>query len=233
MLDLTAFFQGEVLAGVSDRGIDFQFPDDDRGFTGDQQDYLAGILPDNPVFTVRQVHGDRAVVAVKKDLERGVSLPEADGIIGREADLPVAVRTADCLPVFLYDPVRRAIGLVHAGWRGTRAGIVGKTLAKMTQEWGTRPEDVLAAFGPAIGSCCYEVGSEFHEHFPEDIIEREGRIFLDLPGANRRQLTAVGLRPDNIRECGICTCCRDEWFSYRREGTAAGRHLSWMMLKAV
>lgn len=233
MITFTDFFQGKAAAGGSGRDMDFNLPaDSDRPLSPEQLSYLAEAshYPIPAVFTIRQVHGSGIVVAAKKDLANQPPFPEADGVITREKDLPIAVRTADCLPVFLYDPVQEAIGLVHAGWRGTRERILEKVLAKMVAEWGTRAEDVLAAFGPAIGPCCYEVGEEFQDYFSGDAVRRDGRIFLDLPKANRRQLTAAGVRPGNIKECGICTSCRDEWFSYRREGPAAGRHLSWMVL---
>jgi len=233
MLNLTEFFQGKVLAGVSGREMDFVIPSEaGRTLNPEQLQYLteAFSCPFRAVFTARQVHGNDVLVATRDALESRPPFPEGDSIVTREKGLPIAVRTADCLPVFLYDPVHEAIGIIHAGWRGTQAGIAGEALAKMTEEWQTRPEDVRAAFGPAIGSCCYEVGEEFREYFPKETSVREGQVFLDLPAVNQRLLIEAGVRLKNIKPCGICTCCSKDCFSYRREKNRSGRHLSLMVI---
>ena len=101
----------------------------------------------------------------------------------------------------------------------------------MNEQWQTDPKDIKIAFGPAIRSCCYEVGSEFQEFFPEDCISRDNRHYLDLPQMTHDQLLSAGVDKTNICDCGICTCCDSNYFSFRREGNDAGRMISLIMLK--
>lgn len=144
----------------------------------------------------------------------------------------LGVKTADCVPVILGDERTGACAAVHAGWRGTLASIVQRTLERMTKEYSTRPEDVRAAIGPAALSCCYEVGGEvitaFHEKFQnaEHLFTptREGHARVDLHRANREQLIAAGVSPQKIHTAPLCTMCRtDIFFSYRREKKLYGR----------
>jgi YfiH family protein len=170
--------------------------------------------------------------------------------------LLLSVQTADCVPILLVDPKKRAIAAIHAGWRGTLARIVTKAIGQMQMHFGTKPADLLAAIGPAIGGCCYEVGTEvaiqFQSQFadaPEWFDEfRTGdepnpvqwlnrmppghqpppkNVLLDLRKANRAQLLHAGLRAQNIFVSDLCTACRrDLLFSYRKEGALSGRLLS-------
>lgn len=144
----------------------------------------------------------------------------------------LGVKTADCVPVLLGDARTGACAAIHAGWRGTLAAIVARTVERMAEEYGTRAKDVCAAIGPAALACCYEVGSEvieaFHQKFPEsDSLfkrTREGHALVDLQRANREQLIAAGVSPDRIHAAPLCTMCRtDLFFSYRREKKLHGR----------
>lgn len=144
----------------------------------------------------------------------------------------LGVKTADCVPVILGDERTGACAAVHAGWRGTLASIVQHTLERMMKEYGTRTEDVRAAIGPAALACCYEVGSEviaaFREKFPDaDHLftpTRDNYARVDLHQANRHQLIASGVSPQNIHTAPLCTMCRtDLFFSYRREKKLHGR----------
>ncbi|MDO9066744.1 MAG: peptidoglycan editing factor PgeF, partial [Chloroflexota bacterium] len=143
----------------------------------------------------------------------------------------LAMRFADCVPVLLCDPIHEAVGLAHAGWRGSAAGIASRTVRAMAQAFGTRPPDLLAGIGPSIGRCCYEVGhpviQHFSAHFPwwrEVVAGHTGRLHLDLWEANRRQLLDAGLPAEQIAVAGICTACHTEdFYSHRREhGQEAG-----------
>ena len=179
-----------------------------------------------------------------------------DASITNRPNLLLAIQTADCVPILLVDPKKRAIAAIHAGWRGTLARIVAKTLGKMQMHFGTNPRELLAAIGPSIGPCCYEVGTEvatqFLSQFPDapDYFDefRSGDepnpiqwlnmmppghqpppkgVLLDLRKANRSQLLAAGLRTQNIHTIDLCTACRpDLLFSYRKEGPASGRLMS-------
>ena len=170
--------------------------------------------------------------------------------------LLLAVQTADCVPILLVDAKHRAVAAIHAGWRGTLARITEKTVGRMQLEFSTRSQDLLAAIGPSIGPCCYEVGAEFvpkftaqfadaSEYFDEPRSGEEPNplqwlnmappghqpppkpVHLDLRKANRSQLLAAGLREQNIFDSNLCTGCRtDLFFSYRKEGPRSGRLLS-------
>jgi YfiH family protein len=141
------------------------------------------------------------------------------------------LRFADCTPVWLYDPVQRAIGLAHAGWRGTVVGAARATVAAMQSAYGCRPADLLAGIGPAIGPCCYEVGEDVAQAIDGAFSEAAGRLLspqtngkwhLDLWAANRHTLMQAGVQ--QIEVAGICTACHtDEWFSHRAERGRTGR----------
>jgi YfiH family protein len=144
----------------------------------------------------------------------------------------LAILTADCLPIFFFDPKTPAIGLAHAGWRSTQEDIVSKTLKLMKDTFNSQIEDVCIGFGPAIRKCCYEVQEEFNGPFPAHIIKKGSRYYLDLAGANRKQVFDFGVRPQNFFDPEICTSCRNEdFFSYRREGESCGRMMSVIMLR--
>lgn len=176
-----------------------------------------------------------------------------DASVTNRPGLLLAVQTADCVPILLVDAKRPAVAAVHAGWRGTLQRIVAKTVGHMQMQFGSRPEDLLAALGPAIGGCCYQIGTEvaarFLAQFPRaaewfeefrtgdepDPLQWLNKmppghqppppnVLLDLRKANRWQLMEVGLSPRNIFVSDLCTACRsDLLFSYRREGPETGR----------
>jgi YfiH family protein len=181
------------------------------------------------------VHGDR-VVAVTGDeplTSDGIRLiPDCDAIITDQPRLALVVTAADCVPVLLYDPVRRAIGAVHAGWRGTVLGIAGKAVRAMVETYGCDPAHILAEVGPSIGACCYEVdevvAGPVRAQFgraADRFLRPEGapgKFRLDLWAANQYDLTRAGVRSAQIH--GTCTSCNvDALFSHRAERGAAGR----------
>jgi YfiH family protein len=144
----------------------------------------------------------------------------------------LGVKTADCVPVLLGDERTGACAAIHAGWRGTLASIVPRTLERMAEEFGMQAVDVRAAIGPAANACCYEVGTEvisaFNEKFPGSTHlfkgTRDGHALIDLQRANREQLIAAGVDSERIYTAPLCTMCRtDLFFSYRREKRTHGR----------
>jgi len=160
------------------------------------------------------------------------ALEDTDAFITNEKNLPLAIFTADCLSVFLFDPQTRSIGLVHAGWKGTQDCIAQKTLDLMKKEFAVRPENVLAGFGPAMRSCCYEVEKDFSDKFPRNTLQRGKSFFLDLIAANREQLGFGGVQLVNMFDCMVCTSCQNaEYFSFRQENSLSGRMISVMMLR--
>jgi len=235
MLSLSDFFPPEVATLFTDRRMDFTLQDGQSALSPEQIGYLtaAGFAGSGPLVFMRQVHGHRVIKVTKSFLRETQGVCEGDALVTDLPRVQLAVRTADCLPIFLYDPVNKCIGLAHAGWKGTHTRIVVETLNVMRREWGTDAKDLLVAFGPSIHACCYEVGPEFREyfkHFPETILERGGRFYLDLPLTNEKQLLKEGVKDAHVRDCPICTCCREDCFSFRREKEKAGRHLSLIML---
>jgi YfiH family protein len=187
---------------------------------------------------------------------------KGDASTTKEPGLLLGTQTADCVPILLVDPKKRVVAVIHAGWRGTLARIAQKTMGRMQFEYGCRPADLLAAIGPSIGPCCYEVGAEFvtkfiaqfadaSEYFDEARTGDEPNplqwlnmkppghqpppqnVHLDLWKANRSQLLAGGLAAKNIFTSGLCTACRrDLFFSYRKEGAVSGRMLGVIGVRA-
>ncbi len=185
-----------------------------------------------------QVHGSDVRV-VRGAEDRDSEQSRCDALATNRAGVLVGVKTADCVPVLLGDPLTGACAAVHAGWRGTLAGIVGRVLSRMAEEFGTRAGDVRACIGPAALGCCYEVGPEVVAAFRESFSyadalftpTREGHALADLHRANTEQLVESGVRPERIHALALCTMCRaDLFFSYRREklrpDVRTGRHLS-------
>lgn len=180
--------------------------------------------PEPDYVNLCQIHSD-VVVMVSGGQTQGV-LGEGDALVSRQPGIWMGVRTADCAPVILADPLHQAVGVVHAGWRGTVNLIVSRTLERMAAEFGTRPGDVMAAIGPAIGACCYEVGADVARQFAPWWAERAD-LRVDIPATIQRQLTAAGVDPANIGRVGGCTRCSSGRFhSFRRDGAAAGRMVS-------
>jgi len=185
----------------------------------------------------RQVHKDGIKCVTEKDKGKGAllygdSVPDIDAFITDKANIPLAIFSADCLSVFLYDRLTPAIGLVHAGWRSSKLGIIPKTVKLMQEKFNTDPSKLYAGFGASIRGCCYEVSPEFKEYFTTGLKEKNGHFYLDLAEVNRAQLIAAGLNEANIYPPQVCTFCNnDEFFSFRKEGVSCGRMMSVVMLK--
>lgn len=199
-----------------------------------------GIDPQTLV-TVGQVHGNDVRVVTAADAGRGAT-PEsqhlglADALITDASDVALMTLHADCLMILLVDPARPAVGVVHAGWRGTVVDIAGKAIAAMTAAFGTEPGNVRAFLGPAIGVCCNEVGPEVTAAW-RDVAASLGDVretavtrpavkeHFDVPQANRLLLERAGVAPGHIEVSPVCTkCSGDEWFTHRGQGPLTGRH---------
>jgi YfiH family protein len=179
------------------------------------------------VLRVRQMHG--ALVAVARPDEPWLTVPDADAVVSIDSSRVISIRVADCVPVLLADRRARVVAAIHAGWRGTAAGVAQATVETIA-ELGVPPGDLVAAIGPAIGPCCYQVGEVVRQAFPrpEDepwfSIDGPDHWRVDLAAANRAQLIRAGVMSDNISSSGLCTSHDSEhWFSFRKEGAAAGR----------
>ncbi len=214
---------------------------------------------DLQLISLKQIHSDviHLFDAAPAEPYRG------DASATNRPGLLLGVQTADCVPILLIDPKTRAVAAVHAGWRGTLQRIVVKAIGKMQMQFGSKPAGLLAAIGPSIGGCCYEVGTEVATQFQSQFAEapewfdefRTGdepnpiqwmnmmppghqpppkNVLLDLRKANRAQLLGAGLRAANIFVSDLCTACRrDLLFSYRKEGHQSGRLLSVVSMRSA
>jgi YfiH family protein len=189
---------------------------------------------DGRVITMKQVHGDGLVEVTETKVKE---VGEADGMVTREHKAYLGVLTADCVPILLVAPERRVVAAVHAGWRGTLAGIGAKMVRLCAEKYGVAPSEIEAALGPAIGACCYEIQddvarpllAEWGALAESSLEQRNGKRFVDLRSLNRGILEKAGIPAAAIFEIGPCTsCAADEFFSYRRERTETGRQLSFI-----
>ena len=206
-----------VVAGMTDRHVD-------------REVVLSQQRPDG-VIEAEQVHG--ASVAVIDD-RRTLPAPLAgcDALITCRPGVALVVRTADCLPIFVADAARGIVAIAHAWWRGLAAQLPMRVVAAMRHVFQCQADALDVAIGPAIRSCCYEVGPEFAGHFGAFVTQNAGRRTCDLIGVAVDQLRRSGVRAERIFDSGVCTSCDVErWFSLRREGPATGRMTSLIMLR--
>jgi YfiH family protein len=185
---------------------------------------------------VRQVHGARVLRA---DAPCDPA-EEADVVLTAAEGVAACVSVADCVPVLLADPGTGAVAAVHAGWRGTLARAAAEAVLALGREVGAAPGDLLAAIGPSIGPCCYEVsvdlaarfGAELAGSVATPVAPGGARPHLDLWAANRAVLTAAGVRADQIDLLGACTSCGDLFFSHRRDAGRTGRQMAFIAPRA-
>lgn len=181
----------------------------------------------------QQVHSNAVAVVTRASMGRGAlsaddALPGVDALVCAEPGPVLLGLFADCVPILIVDPRTPAVAMVHAGWRGTHGQVAVRALETMAASFGTRPADCWAALGPCIGPCCYEVGAEVADRFAgwgRGLVQvREGRLYLDLPLANRRLLETAGVSGRQIVDAGVCTRCNmDLCFSHRGSGGWTGR----------
>jgi len=205
---------------------------------------LCDVLGINPAWLVfpKQTHSATARIITARYFasgkeERKHFLNETDAVITNMKGVCLAIKTADCVPVLVYDLKQKVVAAIHAGWRGTVQGIVLKTINLMTEEFGSKPSDLFAGIGPSISPEVYEVGEEVWRLFaPEfyhaaDPSETDKRL-LDIWSANFKQLILAGVPPDQIEVAKICTFSDpDRFFSARRDGQQTGRMATGIMLR--
>lgn len=195
-----------------------------------------GFLPENLVLSM-QTHTTNVLRVGKEDRGKGLFIPrgyeDVDGLVTDEPDVVLATFYADCVPLFFVDPVRRAIGLSHSGWRGTAGKMGLATVEKMKREFGCDPADILAAVGPSICQECYEVSEdvilEFQKSFSEKLWPRlfyqkeNGKYQLNLWEANRQVFLEAGISPEHITVTDVCTACNSKLlFSHRASNGKRG-----------
>jgi polyphenol oxidase len=186
-------------------------------------------LPVESIYDAWQVHSTDVICT---DKPRPLDAPheKADAILTNQPGITLFMRFADCVPVVLFDPVKRVVGLVHAGWRGTVDRAAGVAVNRMAERYGSHPEDVLACVGPSICAAHYEVGADvqtavqaaFGDKADGLLLQKANGLHFDLWSANRMALEEAGVR--QIEVAGLCTACQNEdWFSHRAEHGKTGR----------
>lgn len=190
------------------------------------------------LLTLTQVHGDRVLRVRGGDDPERVRTTRADALVTDDPDLFLAVKTADCVPVLLAHVREPVVAAAHAGWRGLVAGVIEATVREVADLAGAPRSELVAALGPAIGPCCFEVGPDVAETVAravgsrEVILQRRPRPHVDLWGATLRRLIEAGIPRDRVELVGPCTRCAEAAFhSYRREGPGCGRQLSFIGIR--
>lgn len=169
--------------------------------------------------SAKQIHSNTVLLADAQSAYLG----EGDAIVTPSPRVRIGVRTADCVPILIADKRQRIVAAVHAGWRGTAAGIATATVDKMRQDFQSDPADLVAALGPSIAYCCFEVGPEVAARF-KDWRTNGDSTHVDLVNVTYRQLLKAGVNSGHIDISGLCTACTPgEFHSYRRDRDAAGR----------
>lgn len=228
--------------------------DDDPETVLENRRRLAGALgfPAETWTCGEQVHGVEVAVVREEDigkgfLDRDSAFQATDGLVTNVPNVLLTSFYADCVPLYFVDPVHRAVGLAHAGWKGTVGRIAEAVIAKMEQEYGSLRSDIRTAIGPSIGKCCYEVdehvmgkvreafaGIPREEWEPKIAVSsvREDRSMLNLKEMNRIIMIKAGILPTHIECTSWCTSCQsDRFFSYRKHNGVTGRMASWVGLK--
>lgn len=203
---------------------------------------VLGTDPEHMVAS-KQTHTTNIRLATEADLGNGITGPSAyDDVDGLATDIPgIALATfyADCVPLYFVDPVKKAIGLAHSGWRGTVAGMGACMVQFMREHFHSDPKDLIAAIGPSICVDCYEVSEEvaeqFREGFPEEVLQpgkADGKYQLDLWKANESILLKAGILPEHLTVTDVCTCHNPEYlFSHRASHGQRGNLAAFLMLK--
>ncbi len=183
--------------------------------------------------TVRTIN---AKFFISGNEERKLLLMETDALITNLKGVCIAIKTADCVPVLLYDPKKSVLAAIHAGWRGTVQNIVSKTITKMVEEFGSQPSDLWAGIGPSVSSEVYEVGAEVWNQFDPEFYHssnpaQSDKRLLDIRSVNFRQMILSGVPPGQIEVTNICTYSdAKRFFSARRDGQKTGRMATGIML---
>lgn len=217
-------------------------------YSGDKPDFIQknfNLLFDftgiksHQLFIPHQTHGDKIIIVDEKFLQEKSEKQQSllygkDALITNLSDIYIGVTTADCVPVLIYDPAKKVVGAIHAGWRGTCAKIISKTIEKMSEKFGSNPTDMIAVIGPSISVDVYNVGDELVDEFEnagfktsEIFQQKNEKIHLDLWKANENLLLEKGLKKENIEISGRCTFTEYEtFFSARKLGIKSGRMIS-------
>ena len=213
--------------------LSFRVGDDDHVVKENMCDMKGAVgIHSGRVVTMTQVHGDHIVEIKDRNLKEA---GEADGLLTEQSGIYLGVLTADCVPILFVAPAQKVIAAVHAGWRGTMAGIAAKTVKLLFEEHSVLPSEIEVALGPSIDACCYEIGQDVSRPLIDKwgdlagscIQTRDRRTYLHLRNLNQAILHRAGIPESQIFQIGPCTrCAQEEFFSYRREKKETGRQIS-------
>jgi hypothetical protein len=221
--------------GVSSLNLGYSKWDSSETVTRNRKRFLSTLsLEETRLVTLHQIHSNR--VHIIGDLAGEWNQPEGDALITGLQRVTLAVQTADCIPILIADPVRKAIAAVHSGWRGTLLRVLPETVRAMQNAFGSQPADLRVALGPGIQGCCFQMGPEVAQLFlrqyqDESLIvpmsDSADKYLLDLEKALEIQCIETGIDPENCYSSGACTRCNPgEFFSYRAEGARTGRMMA-------
>lgn len=216
--------QGGVSKDPLGMNLSFSVGDDEASVNENRRRFFSSLgIPVEGLAIPRQVHS--ATVA---RVGAPGAVAETDALVTNSPGVYLCVTIADCVPVLLHDPEHRAVAAVHAGWRGSAAGILSLALKLMRSAFGTRPGDLRAYIGPAAGGCCYEVGQDVAERFPEKYLaDHRGSLRLDLKAFNADTLREAGVPSSLIEVSPLCTITESHLLhSYRRDGPRSGRMMA-------
>ncbi|MDZ7611311.1 MAG: peptidoglycan editing factor PgeF [Candidatus Moranbacteria bacterium] len=220
---MNIFEHSEVLTFLSERADGNM-----RLFGGDSSANRDNFLQKNnlggcKLVSARLVHDSRVEV-VGKDSQ--IIIEKADGLVARQKEIVLAVTVADCLPIYLFDPKTKVCGVLHAGWRSLKKGVIREAMSQMKKAFGAEADDFLAGVGVGIGACHFEVKEDFQQkfaEFPQFFVRKEDKVFFDLKALARFLLIKQGVLEENIAIKPECTyCLEDNYFSFRRDGEKEG-----------
>ena len=184
------------------------------------RELISTCLGNSRLQFLKQVHEDTVVVIEAGNPESVLPPPKGDALITNGIGLTLITQIADCQPVLICDPERRAIANIHSGWRGSLQNVIGRTVAAMVDQYGCSPDSLLAGIGPSLGPCCAEFVNFRSEIPPEFWQYKDSRDYFDFWAISRDQLRRAGLLDTHIEVSSFCTRCRtDLFYSYRAEGT--------------
>ena len=213
--------------------------DEEKSVLNNRQMIIEKLLNPGPeyLYSALQVHGDNVLYVDKYTGHKDGNIPiEADSLITNKRNIPIMVLGADCNLIIIIDIKEKAVGVVHAGWKGALNGVLGKTLIEFKRHFNSSPENILVFFGPSIRNCCYKVDNILIDRFrkkfgSKDYYFKEGNdFFLDIIKLNLIHLKVFGIQKDNVFDAGKCTSCSNGFFSYRRENDT-GRQAAIAMIR--
>lgn len=195
-------------------------------------------LDTHRMVCARQQHTDNIRIVTDKDCGKGVivvdsDITDTDGLVTNVLNIPLIVFTADCVSLLFFDPVKKVVAATHAGWRGTVKEIGKKTIEIMASHFGCDEKDIIAAIGPSIGPCCFEVGEDTAKMFDKKyhLSNKGEKVHIDLWQKNKDDMLKMGLKPENIFISGECSICNaDKYYSYRTHKDHTGRQIAMIAL---